>query len=415
MSGAAWVWVMCAALLGCNAAAKEQKPNDPQSTPRKVELVRVESVPMDERIVIAGTLAAQDEVTVKSKVAGRLSVIDVDLGSVLKTGQRIAQIEPVDYRLRVEQASAALGQAKAALGIGPDEDRSDIAIEQTTGVREATATFEEARANFERAKTLVEKKLIGRADFDTANAAFLRAQSEVQRAREEVYGRLALLKQRKAELGLARQQLEEATIRSPLDGVVQVRHASAGEFLAQGADVATVVRIDPLRMRVEVPEREAVKVALDQRVSVHVDERSETFSGRVARLSPMLSQLNRTLMVEAEIPNRDGSLRPGTFARAEIALGQSEPVLTVPKQALVVFAGIQKVIAVEGGTAVEKPVETGRSTGALVEVTKGLDGVDAVVLAPGTLQQGQPVEVTGIKRATRAAALGTPRGDSRVE
>ena len=410
------VLTMCAALLlSCGKAQKSgagQGGADAGGV-RKVEIARARTVSMDEQVAIAGTLGAHDEVVVKSKVAGRLSSIDVDLGTPVKAGQQIAQIEPVDYRLRVEQAGAMLAQAKASLGLAPDEDRSDIALDENSGVRQARATLDEARANFERSQTLVDKKLIGRADFDSARATLVRAESEAQRAREQVYGLMAVLKQRKAELALARQQLADATIRSPLDGIVQVRHASAGEFLAQGSDVATVVRIDPLRLRVDVPERDATRIAAGQPVSLAIDGSERTYAGRIARISPVLNQQNRTLVVEAEIPN-DGELKPGSFARATIALGASKPVVAIPLRALVVFAGIEKVITIDQGQAVEKPIKTGRRANDLVEVTEGLAPDEAVVIDPGTLQQGERVVVTG-EAASSRAALGGPERGPRVE
>jgi len=118
-------------------------------------------------------------------------------------------------------------------------------------------------------------------------------------------------------------------------------------------------------------------------------------------------------VVEAEIPN-GGELKPGSFARASIALGAGEPVVTIPKSALVVFAGIEKVIGIEKGLAVEKAIKTGRTLGEIVEVTDGLKAGELVVLEPGSLQQGQPVTVTGERASSSAALSGTER-DSRVE
>lgn len=381
--------------------------------PRRVELARAHLVPMEDDVAIAGSLAAQDEVGIKSKVAGRLASIAVDLGSVVKRDQPIAQIEQVDYKLRVDQALALLAQAKASLGLAADDERGDISVDDATGVRQARATLDETRANYERARQLLERRLIGRAEFDTSQASFARAESEVQRAREDVFQRLAVLKQRKAELALVRQQLADTTIRSPLDGIVQQRTASAGEFLAQGADVVRVVRIDPLRLRVEVPERDAARIAVGQLVSLRIDESPHVYTGRVARLSPVLNQQSRTLVVEAEIPN-PGELKPGSFARARIVLAQGAPVVAVPKNALVVFAGIEKVITVQDGHAVERPIKTGRTSGELVEVLEGIGEGELVVLDPGTLQQGQAVTVTGVHAAS-SASIGAPERAARVE
>jgi len=423
MSGAAGrrsgLLVCALMLVGCgDAAASGGKAEKPAAAARasatkSVELVKASLVSMDEQIEISGTLAAQDEVTVRSKVAGRLASIDVDLGSVVRAGQPIAQIEPVDYRLRVDQSLAALAQAKALLGLSPDEEQTDVVVDDTTGVRQARATLEEARSNFKRSQQLLDKKMIAQADFDTANATLLRGESEVQRAREEVYNRLALLKQRRAELALARQQLADTTLRSPLVGVVQARSTTAGEFLAQGAAVATIVSVDPLRLRVEIPEREASRVLVGQAVQVRLDESDQVYTGKIARLSPMLNRQNRTLVVEAELPN-PGSLRPGSFARAVIALGAGEPVIAVPSSALVVFAGIEKVIVVEGGKAVEKRVETGRRAHDLVEITSGIERDQAVVREPGSLQQGQPVTI-GHEGASENAAIKPREHDTSVQ
>jgi RND family efflux transporter MFP subunit len=385
-----------------------------RSEPRKVELARVESTALGAQLEIAGSLAAQDEVAVRSKVAGRLQSIDVDLGSTVHAGQPIAQIEAVDYKLRVAQAGAALAQARALLGLPPTSETDQVDVERTTGVRQALATLGEMRANYERAQQLVEKKLIGRAEFESNHAALLRAESDVQRAREEIYSRLALLEQRKAELGLARQQLADTTIRSPLAGQVQLRSASAGEFLAQGAAVATLVRVNPLRLRVAVPEREASKLALGQPVQVRIDELVGSYTGKVARLSPALDAQNRTLVVEAELPN-PGELRPGSFAHATIQLGQGAPALVIPDSALIVFAGIEKVIVVDDGKAVEKRIETDRRAAGLVEVVRGLALGDQVVRTPGTLQHGDPVQVVPADGRANAAAVEPGPSRLRVE
>jgi multidrug efflux pump subunit AcrA (membrane-fusion protein) len=130
-------------------------------------------------------------------------------------------------------------------------------------------------------------------------------------------------------------------------------------------------------------------------------------------LSPVLNAQSRTLVVEAEIPN-GGELKPGSFARASIALGVGDPVVAIPKSALIVFAGIEKVIGIKDGSAVEKPIKTGRRVGDFVEVTEGLKSGELVVLEPGSLQQGQPVTISG-ERATSSAALGGSERDSRVE
>lgn len=385
------------AVFACNDASAAKKPGNKApaaAAPRQVTLARVAPQKMTKSITVSGTLAADEQVTVSAKVAGRLASIAVDLGTVVKRDQAIAQIEPTDYQLRVEQAASALAQARATLGLSPDGTDVEVDVGKTSIVREAQATLEEARANLERSRTLIDQRLIAPAEFDTAKASFLRAESAMATAQDEVRNRQAALRQRNFELRLARQQLADAVIRSPLDGIVQTRHAQAGEYLVAGASVATIVRVNPLRMRAEIPERDAPMVRVGQTTRVKIDGDETPHVGRVARLAPALTEQNRALMIEAEIEN-PGTLRPGSFARIEVVTDSEDEVLVVPANAIISFAGIDKVITVEDGKAVEHEVMIGRRDDQWVEVTSGIEAGKAVVVDPGNLQQGQPVTITG--------------------
>ena len=150
-----------------------------------------------------GTLAAFDQSTASVKVAGRLNSISVDLGSVVRRGQVIAQLEPNDYKLRVQQSEAALGQARARLGLSPDGTDDKVSLEQTGTVRQAKAQLEEARLSRERAVRLVEQGIVAKADFDSADATYKVAQSRYQDALEEIRNRQALLAQPHPEMALS--------------------------------------------------------------------------------------------------------------------------------------------------------------------------------------------------------------------
>ena len=403
------IHALCAYLLiACgNAEAADQgrKPrgSDEAREPRDVHVTRVEKRKLERTVEVSGTLAADEQVTVGVEVPGKLASISVDLGSAVKRGQAIAQVEPTDYQLRVEQAASALGQARAQLGLAPEGDDTAVDLAQTSVVRQAQASYDEAKANLERARSLVAQKMIAQADFDTAQAAFLRAESALAAARDEIRNRQAGLRQRSFELRAARQQLSDAVVRAPLDGVVQARLALAGEYLAAGSPVATIVRVNPLRLRVAIPERDAALIRTGQTVRVRLDgggaeaERAgqvTVHEGKVVRLAPALDEQNRSLTIEAEIPN-PGDLRPGSFARAEIVVDGASEVPVVPANAITTFAGIDKVIAIEKGKAVEKEITIGRRSEEWAEVIEGVEAGETIVVEPGNLQQGQPVRVAG--------------------
>jgi len=265
--------------------------------------------------------------------------------------------------------------------------------EQTGTVRQARALMDEARTNRQRAVTLVEQGVIARAEYEAADAAYKVAQSRYQDAVEEIRNRQAIVSQRRSELALARQQLADTTVHAPFDGIVQDKRASVGEYLAAGAPVVKIVKVNPLRFRAEVPERDAAGVRAGQRLHVSVDGAPHDYAGRVTRLSPTITEQNRVLVVEADI-NNDGALRPGSFARAEIVTNDANMGVTVPTNAIVTFAGIEKVIVVENNKAVEKPVTTGRRAAEWTEIVAGVNTGDEVVINPGNLQSGQPVTVT---------------------
>jgi RND family efflux transporter MFP subunit len=392
----------------CNSPDAKPRAEAPggarASEPREVQLTRVTPSTFEQVIEIAGTLAADEEVTLATKVPGRLSTIDVDLASPVKQGQLIAQIETTDYEFGVQQAVAALGQARAQLGLSSEGPRVRIDPDATAIVRQAKATLEEARVNEARLAQLANEGLTPRADLDAARATLVRAEASLESAREEVRLREAQVRQRESELSIARQRLADTTIRSPLDGFVQARRASRGEYLPAGAPVAEVVRIDPLRLRLAVPEREATSVRAGQPVRVRVSGQSSgapgEYSGVVARLAPSLDAQSRSLLIEADIVN-PGTLRPGNFVQARIIVGQRN-VPTVPESAVVTFAGLEKVILVADGKAVERTVTTGDRRGTSVEIMSGLREGELVVDAPGSLQQGQPV------RVLEGAAPGSP-------
>jgi RND family efflux transporter MFP subunit len=366
---------------------------DNKSQPRQVKTAKVTEMPIGETVTVNGTLAAYDRTTISVKVPGRLQTISIDLGSVVHKGQVIAQLEQQDYKLRVQQVEAGLAQARARLGLSPDGADDHVSAEETGTVRQARAVLEDAKSKRDRAARLVQQGVIPRAEYDTVDSEYKVALSRYQDALEEIRNRQGLLAQRRSEVALAKQQLADTIVYAPMEGVVQEKKASAGEYLAAGAPVVDIVRIDPLRLRVDVPEREAHSILTGQSVRVTAEGDAESYTGYIKRLSPTISEQNRVLAVEADVRN-DGRLRPGAFVRAEIVTNQTSTAATVPSTAIVTFAGIDKVLIVENGKATEKTVTTGRRGSDWIEIKTGVNVGQIVIVDPGNLQSGQAVMIT---------------------
>jgi RND family efflux transporter MFP subunit len=383
--------VSAAACSGPSAAAP--RTGDAAADAPLVQVVRVERTALDRSVTVSGTLAAEEQVMLSLKVTGRLEELLVDLGSPVRRGQVLARLTPTDFEHRHRQAEAALQQARARLGLDPVAADESVDIEKTSIVRQAKATLDEARRQKERIATFVQRGISARADLESAEAQLQIADGRYQDAIEEVRNRQAVLAQRRSELALARQQLEDTTLRSPIDGVIRERHAFAGEFRSAGTPVFTVVQQHPLRLQLAVPERAAGNIRVGQTVRVTVEGDADTYQGRVARLSPAITEGNRTLALEAAVPNESGRLRPGTFAKAEIVTDEALG-LVVPQSALVVFAGVEKLLVVTDGKVKEQRVRSGRRlSGDRVEILEGVATGDLVITTPGGLADGAAVRV----------------------
>lgn len=390
-----------ALLLGCVSGwlascskSPSVRPEAAASAPRPVTVARVEPRDLERIVTVTGSLLAHDAATLSIKVPGRLRAIQVDLGSVVKAGEVIAQVDSMDYEIRVRQAEAAVAQARATLGLPLDGTNDVVDVESTSAVREARAVLEEASTQRERQRNLSTAGLVSASELDAAEAAYKVALNRSQSAVEESRTKLATLGQRRAELAFALKQLADTSMRAPFDGVVQRRDAGLGEYVAAGTPVVSLVRPDPLRLRLEIPERDAAAVRSGQPIRLHVEGYTNRWTGRIDRLSPALNEANRMLVVEADIAN-DGTLRPGLFVRADIVVSDRDRRLTVPPSCVLAFAGLEKVVSIVDGRAVERTVTTGRAGPGWIEIVSGLRAGEVIVVEPGGLRTGQAVTVNG--------------------
>ncbi|MBY0508314.1 MAG: efflux RND transporter periplasmic adaptor subunit [Bryobacteraceae bacterium] len=342
-----------------------------------------------------GELFAEELANISTKVPGRVTRLAVDLGSLVKAGDVLAELEKDDYQYRVRQAEAQVEQIRARLALA-NLKTDTVDPERTAMVKEARAALEESRIVYETTERLATEGVVSRIEFERARARKQGLEARVQSALSEVLQMGSQLSERRAQLDLARQQLTDTVIRAPFDGAITKRVASVGEFLATNAPVVTLVRQHPLRVRLEVPERFAGQIHQGQAIDIRLEGSTLKRTGRVMRLSPSIEAQNRSLTVEGEIPNQDGRLRPGSFVEGSITVDSAAQGITVPIGALVSFAGVDRVFVVTNGQLDDRVVRTGRRMeGERVEVLQGLKDGDAVVAkASEKMAKGQKVRVT---------------------
>lgn len=331
-----------------------------------------------------GSLAGDQQTDVAPSVAGKVVAIGVDLGSYVKRGQMIAQLDDVDLKLRVQQAQAQVDQAKAALrqaeekvGLRPGQTFDPNKVPEVASVRVA---LELAEKNLRRSEKLIESGDVSRSFYDQQKA-------QRDQLKEQYESALSLARQNYAavltaranvanaesQLGLARRTLSYALVFAPIDGYVAERTADLGEYVSPTSKVATIVRINPIRIRIDIPEQAIPEVKMGQSVSMTTSAwPDKNFSGRIARISPNVTPNSRTLTVEAEIDNSGGLLKPGQFATVRILQPRPAPAVLVPARAVRTESGVSRVFAIKDGHAQQRLVQLGQTEGDLVEIKSGI-------------------------------------------
>lgn len=402
----------CSKAPGENASKKSSADRQEASTQaREVEAVQAQMRPIERVVTATGSLLAQERSILSAKVAGRLQQLNVDIGTEVKKGDLLAQIDPRDYELGVQQALAALAQARASVGLPAFGTNDSRKAEEVSAVKRAQAVFEEASKNRERIRSLSTSGIASTSELDTVEAAYAVASTSYGAAVEEVQGRIAAIAERRADLRLAEKRNSDASLRAPFDGIVQSRPANIGEYVAAGTPTVELVKSNPLRLRLQVPERDAALIQLGQLTRFSITGDTNVYTCWIERMSPALDEDSRMLFVEANVPGA-GSLRPGLFVRAQVVVAENERALCVPKEAVVTFAGIEKVVLAEAGKAREMPISTGRRQEGFVEVLEGLKVGQEVILNPGALRTGAPVLVKS-GEARSGNALGTASAPKR--
>lgn len=345
------------------------------------------------KIEFVGSLAGVEQVTLSSEIEGTVEMVRNDLGDPVRKGQVLASLVQDEFLQRKEQARAELDQVSARLGIPAGTEVADI--EKTSLVRKALAEFDNARKDLERRKDLAGKNLIAMKDVDDAEARFLVAEANVRAAREEANNLLATLRGKRASLAIAEKKLRDTRVKSPIDGFIESRMVSTGEYVKVGTPLFRIVDDRTIRLLGEVPEFYAASLTAGLAVELSVDGRpGKTYRGTLKRISPASNAANRAIQVEGNFPNANRELKSGFFGKAAILLRIDPDGVSVPKQAVVTFAGVEKVFVIDNNAARERRVKLGQDLGDRIEIVEGIAAGDRVAVSrTGKLVEGSRVRI----------------------
>jgi multidrug efflux pump subunit AcrA (membrane-fusion protein) len=375
-------------------------------TPAAVEVSTMTAVSrqLPQYFEATGSLAANEQTDVAPETSGRVAAVGVDIGSSVKRGQMLVRLEDADFKDRVQQAQAQLDQARATL----EQNRAKIGLragqrfnpENVPEVAATRAALDLADKNLRRYEKLVESGDVSRATYDQQKSQRDQASEQYKALIHQAEQNFAAIANSQAavdaaqsNLSLAKRNLTYTTITAPMAGYVSDRPADIGEYLSPQQKVATIVSLNPLRARIDVPEQAIPQIHQGESVSVSVSAYPDrSFSGRVARISPNVTATSRTLTVEADVDNPNAELKPGQFATIRVLLPHSAPAVMVPQRALRTISGATYVFVVKNGFAQQRLIQSGQTEGDLVEIKSGI-AADEVVATSNVDQLSDGVAV----------------------
>lgn len=406
------------------AGAMQHQPDAPASRkateqrPVAVTVAPVTFRPIQQAVETVGTLNGYEVVSLASEVDGRVMQIHHDIADRVKPGEPLLVINPADYKLSLQRAEKALQAELSRLGMKTPDPNYDV--ERVPAVQQARARMENAALQRQRMETLVVRNAVSQEQLDTAKAEYAVTTAEYNNQVLTAKRALIGLQDLQLAISMAQKKLNDTVVRAPVPSqavpgaaeelayAITSRKVAEGSYVREGSEVFTLVIDRPLKLVVPVPERHAEDVKPGQRVSVTTAASTRVIDGTVARINPAVDPATRTFDVEILVPNREGTLKPGAFAKASIFTREIPRVATVPLEALVSFVGRTKIFLVEDGRAREVVVTPGLQTADWVEIASPQLSDEATVIVSGqsTVLDGGLVAVTSFEpsRATRSLA-----------
>jgi membrane fusion protein, multidrug efflux system len=376
VSGSAWILGVALTIGGCSAGdAKTTDPAAPQAAVSAAAAAAVEQ-PIARFIRTTGTLMAEEQADVAAETAGRVVSSPVERGSRVSRGAELVSLSAVETDAQLKEAEANAAQIEARLGLTADHAFDVNAVPE---VQNAKAGYELAASEFARIKSLLDQKVVSQSEYDQRRTQMEAARQQYEAAKNGASQQYQSLLAARARVAMARKAFGDTVVRAPFNGVVAERLVSVGDYVTKGMKVAVVVRVNPLRVRLTIPEQFVSAVAVGQPVGFVVDAYpGRQFEGKVQYISPSLQADQRALTVEAVVPNASGELKPGLFATAQIEQHTRTAGIVVPATAVLTSGGTSRVFVVAGDRAEERIVTIGATIGDLVEITAGLKAGERV-------------------------------------
>ena len=393
-----YAWIV---LCGCNHSVQQPAGSTIPIAP----VVSASRATLANTLTVAGEFIPYQEVELHAKVAGYIRSIHVDIGDKVKQGEVLAVLDVPELQAQVQGAQAGVRQSQAEIVRATNEVTRDEA--NYTALHAAAMRLQQASD--------ARPGLIAQQELDDAHAKDQAAAAQVDAAKSA----LSAMQQ---QLGVSQAQQKQVStmedysrIVAPFSGIVTWRYADTGALIQAGtsnagsAPVVKIAEVSTLRLRLPVPETIAPYVQDGDAATIRIDALGRTIIGKVTRSTDELDMSTRSMQVEVDVPNADGSLTPGMYAQVTLNVKRAGNALVVPIQAVDTSGAQPVVLVVDAQSRVQKRVvQTGISTANRIEVLSGLhDGEQVIVANQASFQQG---ELVTAKQSAMAVANDAAEG-----
>jgi len=425
-------------LAGCNKESKNVSMTEAATGPAKVlkvATVRAVTREVSSSVQVTGSFLAEESSDVAPPAPGRVIETPVDTGAFVKEGQLLAKLEDRDAQLRLQaavaseqQAEASLRQAQSRIGLvqGAKFDANIVpeVLSARASYDSAVAQAKNSEADAQRYNSLVKTGDVSESAYDKArtqsdtakeqaNSARQLYEAALNSARQNFQGVInaeASLAGARAQTAIARKAVDDTLIKAPFAGYISARPIAVGQYVALTSKIATLVRVTPLKLDLQVQESNAPQLKINADVEASVPGYpGRTFRGIVTSINPTVDANSRTVTVEAKFANQDLALKPGMFATARILLNGSSTGIFLPRSAVLTdpSTNSSQVFFVRDGKARVAVVQLGAVDGDMIQILSGIS--ENFVVATNHLQDlfdGEPVDANNSAPAPVAGTGG---------
>lgn len=398
---AAVVILLASSLAGCSSVATSSTQGV-----QKVVVQQVGKSDLKKAKMVVGRVMGDTESAVMSKISGRVTRVQAEIGQEVKAGQPLVYLDDKDYAASLESALAGLRGAQARLADAQNGTRSQQLIQIQGRIQAAKASLENAKFNLDRTKALFSQGAVPQSQLDAANLAYTQAQTALQQVMEEqslakegatqasLENLRANVEQMQAAVNLAQLNKSYTVITAPISGKIATQNIHAGESVSTSTPLLTIVSSVAV-VEASVPEDQINSVKVGQTLKVRIEQvSSEPFDAKVLAISPISNSSSKEYPVKLSLPGDPNQWKSGMYAEVTLPTSNQAAAITVPTDAIVKRGEQRLVMVTDGKKAIARPVVTGATDGTTIQIVNGLQAGDKlIVIGQDELKDGDPVEV----------------------